>query len=247
MIDFLKRIIKNFLCSYYVYNILPKFLKNKLNEYKTFIHNKELIYSNFGYWELSPNPTNDDLNEYYQKKYWSSNKQTSSLSVNQRDIQHLEFLLNEIPLRKINTFLNFGSGHGGISILLHYFGIKKIINLDPDITVDYEVIKSNSFIKCNSLFEIHDKVDLFYSSHSLEHVPDVNKFFDELKKKLNSNSYLFFEVPDCTCNPRNGGFNGDIIIPHTYYFEKSFFSNLGFELLKCESDGLSIRALLKKN
>lgn len=241
----IKKSIKNLLSKDFIYEYLPKYLKKILRPHKIFIHNKKLKYDKRGYWELKPNITIQELDVYYKNVYWTVNKASSKLSVKERDIVHLEYLRRFIDFDNINTFLNFGSGHGGVSVLLQFFGIKKIINVDPDVTVNYDIIKSNSFSKEHELSQIKDKIDFFYSSHSLEHVTEIDSFLYDLKNILAPGAFLFFEVPDCENNPVNGGFDGNIIIPHTYYFKKEFFSNLDFELLRVESDGLSIKALLK--
>ena len=131
--------------------------------------------------------------------------------------------------RKISLQLNFGSGHGGISYL---FWLDKfnVINVDPFNRFNYS---RYSIEKFSDLSKINKKIDFFYSSHSLEHVSNLEKTLNKIDELLNINGYLFFEVPNAM-NPENGGINGKIVPPHTYYFKKSFFEKLKYKMLFCE-------------
>ena len=42
------------------------------------------------------------------------------------------------------------------------------------------------------------KFDLITTTHSLEHLSDINSIFTKFKEILNKDGHIFFEVPNCT-------------------------------------------------
>ena len=79
----------------------------------------KLKYSDGGFYYLNPMPTPDDLNKYYSSLYWDS-RAGKNYGVNLHDIVHYTILQEYISQHVIGrkVFLNFGTGHGGISNLL---------------------------------------------------------------------------------------------------------------------------------
>ena len=234
------KVLTPFFKYYFLYKISKKQQIETLNQVKNnssieekdlFINEKSLKhYKEKGYWELVPKINIESLNSYYSNSYWQEFRSGNiSYTVNPRDVDHYNMIINKNKNfnRTKKTIVNFGSGHLGISFLFYYMG-HNIINVDlhtPDLK-----IKSSNFLFKKSLDFIDSKVDLFYSSHSLEHVHDLNYFEKKLNPILNDGGLLFFEVPNSeTINFNNGGISGEIIIPHTYYFTKKYFFKLPFK------------------
>jgi len=54
-------------------------------------------------------------------------------------------------------------------------------------------------VKYKSLSSIDFKLDYIFSSHTLEHIKDLDSIFNEFKNHLKENAQLFFLVPAYTC------------------------------------------------
>ena len=205
-------------------------LKPKLFKKTNFVYNdKKFIY------QLSPMPSEEELFNFYKNKYWVDFRKERHL-INTRDLFHfnlLNFYLKKYPPKKDlekASFLNFGSGHGGISHIVHTHGMR-VINIEPD---PIPVIYSKFYKQFTSLEEYlknsSEKIDIFYSSHVLEHLRDIEEFLKQLRLISHENTLFFIEVPDAL-SPGNGFQNNSIDIPHTLYFTKTFFESEFNEIL----------------
>lgn len=191
---------------------------------KKIFSEKILKYSDSGFFHISPMPIKEELNLYYKSAYWESRENLNlRLILNRRDLIHFKILKNLSPqyVAKNKIFLNFGSGHGGISHLLHDLGLE-IINIEQGETPNYYKKNWCKFSSTKSIKD--DSVDVIYSSHSLEHVQNINEVQNEFDRILKPDGILFFEVPNAE-SPSAGPKKNKIVIPHTYYFQKQFFEN----------------------
>ena len=184
--------------------------------------NRTLRYDTAGYWTVHPPVADSDLNEFYLAEYWTF-RRGKIHGTNIRDHLHFEFLSHHLGefLAKPRTVLNFGAGHGGISHLMWLRG-HNVINVEPSGLPEFY---SERWITFRHLSEVADSsIEIVYGSHSLEHVPDIDNFLKLLKKKIKTDAYVFWEVPNADA-PGNGPLEGKIVVPHTYYFQKAFFYN----------------------
>ena len=189
-----------------------------------------LSYSEEGYYFLTPMPTVNDLNTYYSSLYWDS-RAGKNYGVNTRDIVHFEILREFISdvLVEGKVFMNFGAGHGGISNLLWLEGME-IVNVEPSLLPQFYMERWTTVEDIRKLKD--NSVDLIYGSHSLEHVQDIDEFKAEIKRVLKPAGFVFWEVPNAEC-PSNGAQRGKVDIPHTYYFETTFFEKWFTKTLMC--------------
>jgi len=170
-------------------------------------------------------PSLEELNAYYEKEFWDE-KRGKVKFINKRDLAHANIIKNHfgrLSDSESSLFVNFGAGHGGISHLMHLFGLE-VVNIDPsELLSEY----SGGFEYYSSLARYKQatnrKVDIFYSSHSLEHVQDISTTLRLISGITTDKTLFFFEVPDAN-SPGNGAQKGKVDIPHTYYFTKKFFS-----------------------
>lgn len=189
-----------------------------------------LSYSEDGFYFLTPMPTVDDLNTYYSSLYWDS-RAGKRYGVNTRDIVHFAILKEFISdtLVEGKVFMNFGAGHGGISNLLWLEGMD-IVNVEPSLLPQFYTERWTTVEDIRKLKQ--NSVDLIYGSHSLEHVQDIEEFKAEVKRVLKPNGFVFWEVPNAKC-PSNGAQKGKVDIPHTYYFETTFFEKWFSRTVMC--------------
>lgn len=194
---------------------------------RNLFESKTLKYDNAGYWYLDPMPSAEELDHYYATAYWAT-RDDRKVMLKDRDVAHINQLLlthrDVLLSTKEKTVVNFGAGHGGASFLFHAMGFR-VINVDPfPGDVDF-------FEYRKSLSEITELVDVFYASHSLEHVTDVNLTMKEISRILRPGGLVFFEVP--SADNRNyttvdvAGLKTPVIQPpHTVYFTREYFTGL---------------------
>ena len=184
------------------------------NKYDKKFFESELSYNNKGFYYLNPMPQSNFLKDYYEKTYWQT-RSDLNYPVRLRDIQHYK-MINEAykDFNKSNKkILNFGSGHGGISVLFRS-GNHTVYNYDFGSTK--KNLFNEKWYNISSIENISFKFDLVYSSHSLEHVENIEETMKKIENLSHDKTILFFEVPNCF-------FNKKIIAPHTYYFTRDFF------------------------
>lgn len=206
--------------------ILPGSFNDRLKSFLLF-ENKTLVWNSAGYWFVSPMPSAAELNRWYANAYWGVVNKKGAL-VESRDIDHFAFLLSEMPgLRRGGLrCLNFGAGHGGISYLFHALG-HEVVNVEPSgLPINFD----QRWTTISTLEALQGEFDLIYGSHSLEHVADLDAAMYKFARHLKWDGYVFFEVPNCrqtNCrNFMNGGKDGNLIVPHTYYFTTDYFRSL---------------------
>ena len=200
---------------------------------------KKLKWNTLGYWQVDPMPTEKELYKFYSELYWLNNSYYKKLLITARDIYHLKFLENNLQdkIVKNSNFMNFGAGHGGISYLMASKNLN-VINIEPS-----EIFSGNleKFSNYNNLDDFinnaknYKKIDVLYSSHTLEHLPDPIEFFKKISPLLDENAKVVIEVPNCivskiTPEYSEGGCDGKAGGSHLIYFTKDFFENLNADI-----------------
>ena len=228
-------------------SFLPANFRNYISGEMVFNYKKSLKKDSRGFYYVYPQFKSSDLDRYYESLYWTQFRSDNQVSINQRDIEQYNLIIKntgDFFMSKKRTFVNFGSGHGGVSFLFYYNG-HNVINIDPDKNVFNSIdLDKNRWIKLSSINDLNSQIDFFYSSHSLEHVADIDDFLAILNKQLTKkkSTYLFFEVPDGD-HEFNGGKSGKIMTPHTYYFTTKFFEKLSIENCYTQKEYRVIRYL----
>jgi SAM-dependent methyltransferase len=188
---------------------------------------------------VSPMPSEEELQHYYASVYWSW-RGPKNLVTN-RDIEQYNLINEHVSIKDV-SMLNFGAGPGGISYLFWAAG-SEVVNIEPS-GIKSPVRKRWQTFTNKEGFS--GTVDILASSHSLEHVTDLEATMQWMYDSLAEDGLIFIEVPNSVL-PENGGMNGSIIVPHTYYFTLGFFTNLPFEIIHLETykelgDGFHIKA-----
>ena len=193
---------------------------------KKLFESKELKFSSGGYWYLDPMPTKEELANYYSTVYWNE-RGDKQCFLKLRDVHHFKDIMKITGhMDSSFVFLNFGSGHGGVSHLVHAKGAS-VVNIEPS---DADAVYGERWACFGTIEEYLESdgakpVDFLYSSHSIEHVHDIELFLELVKKVTRSGATLMFETPNCASQAAfAGGVDGRIHIPHTYYFRKEFFT-----------------------
>jgi len=194
--------------------------KKRSRKYSKIFHSFELVSYKDQYLSLHPMPSKEFLNKYYEDTYWENRADQNRL-VRIRDIQHFNLITRHFSDFNSNKkiILNFGAGHGGISILFRA-GDHTVYNFEYSNLNLFE----NNFYCVNDFDQIEGsiKFDLIYASHSLEHVHSINETFYSFLEHAHLNTIYFFEVPNCKKYLKKP----QIDPPHTYYFNKRFFESI---------------------
>lgn len=221
---FLGKFINFFNTYFFQYYGFKLLIKSKQN-YKSIFDDRELKYDESGFYYVYPKFSKSELDEYYKNNYLDSFRQDIKYGVIPQDFFHMKMLEDLIPefKNKIKSVLNFGSGHGGISHILDFTGNYQLLTLDPSKS-PLKLPKS----QIKHIFEFDElednSIDLIYSSHSLEHVSDLEVTINQFKRILKKGGLIFIEVPNAD-HHEDGPQNNRIDIPHTYYFQQKYFLN----------------------
>lgn len=197
--------------------------------------NLTLKWSEKGYWFVFPPVSKSGLSAYYKSAYWA-NRGGKDVGVSVRDLQHYWMLRELVPqlfYLKDMRALNFGSGHGGLSYLLHTAGVD-VTNVEPSAENQSDAV--NGWKTVQSIEDVEgESFNLIYGSHSLEHVDNI-EYFEEQISKLHGSPFClgFWEVPNAGRSD-SGSYEGRIDIPHTYYFTHAYFRNHFKTLLHLEN------------
>jgi|SRR5690554_929905 len=88
--------------------------------------------------------------------------------------------------------IDFGGANGPISLT----------------TTIVDFAKKDSFhrpVMYNNLKDLDFNADFIFSSHTLEHIPNLDDIFKEMKNHLKANAQLFFHVPAYSCSRWRSG------------------------------------------
>jgi 2-polyprenyl-3-methyl-5-hydroxy-6-metoxy-1,4-benzoquinol methylase len=200
----------------------------------------KLIYSDYGPYSL------------YRKKFVirkKSNKIRSSL-VNKRKFKQLDILVK----KKNSKILDYGCGDGSFLKSCLKGGYKNLFGIDTSIK-DVDLKEKIKFYKDFDQIKTL-KFDCITLWGVLEHLNEPVKFLLMLKKKLNRDGKVLFEVPNSESLLMKYIFNQKknyvkrFLEPgrHLYFFSINYFlknmSKLGFKILDYETNGLDIQSII---
>jgi hypothetical protein len=219
---------------------LPKLIKERVfgatnflqaeRELRNLFAKSTVVLESRGLWRVQPMPSQDSLAEYYGHTYWSARGDGMSV-LRPRDVgqfQHLKEVLGESFSGSGLSAINFGSGHGGMSYLLSAAGFE-VTNVDM---FDAEVPGCQF---ATSLSSLSRSCNLFYASHSLEHLNDLPGAWQQINRVLNPQALIYVEVPNSEYEPYSHLIDGHpwprLNPPHTYYMTIDYFRSLPYRIL----------------
>ena len=158
---------------------------------------------NFSY--ANPMPKNENLDFFYENIYRMPYRPPYWISENEQDIEkkflldrnlnYLLYLSTLIDLKKVENIYDFGAGIGDLGYAIK----KKFPNVNLFCT-EYDkhclnILKKRGYNNVE-IKKIDKKFDLIITTHSLEHLTDV-EVFSKFYEILKPGGYLFFEIPYC--------------------------------------------------
>jgi len=157
-----------------------------------------------GFYQVSPTPGNEELNDYYSKKYFQESKSKSyAKSYSNEELEFINskaVITQQIWKKKPGHILDIVCGEGFLIKLFKEndwkvtacdfssFGLKE---QNPDLM---------EFFKKGDIFEIletlEEKYDIINLSNVLEHVREPLKLLDMIKSLLKEDGLMRIEVPN---------------------------------------------------
>lgn len=197
---------------------------------------------NFSY--VHPQVPSEELDDYYSCEYWSVRAPDEIEQVvyakenTERPTNQLKFL-KEKGLTRVESMLDFGAGMCGAPTVFKQAGFCGDITIYDKSAQAKQIAGLLGVRFVGDLIEIGDKkFDLIYSSHSLEHVPDILEALARLSQMVKQGGHLFLEVPNIA--------NRTMVklahhAPHTYNFSEASLCKAlemhGFKMVASEVYG----------
>lgn len=171
-----------------------------------FVKNKD-----YGFIEVQPKPSNEELREYYEKKYYQEDLSSHAQSYSEEEVKYFtnkikqkEFIIGQaLKTKEASSLLDIGCGEG---FALNYFK-----NNGWDVTgVDYSVsglkqhhphlvedlIQGNIFEIIQKLVQQGSRYDVVWLDNVLEHVIDPENMLELCSQLSKDNGVLVIEVPN---------------------------------------------------
>tara|TARA_Y100000589_G_scaffold217210_1_gene204873 strand:+ start:329 stop:1333 length:1005 start_codon:yes stop_codon:yes gene_type:complete len=205
----------------------------------------------------SPAPDKTLLEEFYTKIYRSFGRPHYITPFSDNEIQNrhylaafcfMKVLLEEqknlfIDGNKI-SILEIGAGWGEIGSALKHISQNRldIYTVEPCLQTRKK-LKKNGYKVLDSMDDIENKsINAIISLHVLEHFANPNDFAELYESKIDSNSLIFLEVPNCRFN--DGFIKRPYDSPHLTFWNyeslKEFSKRRGYETLSIYTKGDSI-------
>ena len=182
---------------------------------------------------VNPMPSEQKLNYFYENIYRSDGRPPYLVSENYKDqmkhyledknLSYLLYLTTLVDVKKVKTFYDFGGGDGDLGFALKKkFPQLKLFCTEGD-SYCKKILDDRGYNNLKDFNKINQKFDLITTTHSLEHLSDINSIFKKFKEILNSNGYIFFEVPNCPKEYWEGRpYDG----PHLLFYTKKSIEKL---------------------
>ena len=150
----------------------------------------------------NPMPSTTKLDHFYKYVYRDSGrphyKDLRNLEedlLNQKNMNYIQYLSSFINFNEIESIFDFGSGSGDVGyILSKKFKHLKLYTIESD-SFSKEILKDRNYKIYENFNEIDIKFDLIISTNVIEHLTNLN-IFENFKKVLKKNYYIFIEVPN---------------------------------------------------
>ena len=205
------------------------------------------ICSRCGHGTMEEPPTNEQLQKYYEKKYWSDRpKLTEEVKGTKNAFKNdlrarTQILFVKEYINSITKVLEIGAGPAFASLALkETFGQSLKLNVCEPGKHWAEHYKENSIVNLAPYFPFYSKeiFDYIHTSHWLEHMVDLDDTILELYRFLREKGIIFVEVP----NTEYQYWDLPILdTPHIQFFTTSslvkIFEKHGFECVKVGTFG----------
>jgi len=152
---------------------------------------------NCGTVTISPFPTIEQLNEFYQSYYTSESYRSKEDKKVKRSKRRIKKIMK---YAKGDAFLDIGCNQGSTFIAAMELGLKAHgIDIDAEAIMDCQQrfgIKHFNAISTEAYAQLGNKADIIYTSEVIEHVHNPDVFVQALRDILNKDGVLYLTTPD---------------------------------------------------
>lgn len=175
--------------------------------------------------------TQNECDEYYENTTNYTHNLYEDTSLKHDRYSHLQLLLEKLKVHKNDPIIDLTSNDGNLIYYLKNLGYNNLTlcdisqeNIDKN-TTDIKKYKLN-IMNQNDYVNINGTYKVIFFNHTLEHIIDFNKFFDNVKNIMNNESFIYIEVPDM--NRINSDKNQflEITYEHVNFFNTDMLNNL---------------------
>jgi 2-polyprenyl-3-methyl-5-hydroxy-6-metoxy-1,4-benzoquinol methylase len=224
---------------------------------------KKVVFNKYGFYQLKEIPSQSELNEYYQKKYYQENNSTYLHNYSSEELRYIlnkieqkALLINQMmkPMSKSPSLLDVGCGEGFTLSYFHNQGWKvKGIDFssygckhhNPQMLENFT--EGDVYALLNKIIESGEKFDCIWLDNVLEHVIDPENLLKRIFEISHSGTVLVVEVPNdfSTLQKKlleTGAINKEfwVVSPdHISYFNRSGLENLAQHCGWISKDGLA--------
>ncbi len=198
----------------------------------------------------SPMPSQEKLDYFYENIYRSDGRPPFFVTENYEDqkkhyledknLSYTLYLSTLIDLTQVKNIYDFGGGIGDLGFALKKkFPNLKLFCSEGDSHCE-KILNERGYNNIKNIYDIKDRFDLITTTHSLEHLTNINKIFEKFRELLNPKGHIFFEVPNCSEEYWNGRiYDG----PHLLFYTRKSFEKLskkhGFEIINFSQSAYS--------
>ena len=172
-----------------------------------------------------------DCNDYYTRTSTYTHNLYNTMELQHDRYKHLNDLLKNMNVNFDDDIIDLTSSDGSLLNYLSYLGYSNLTYCD----ISQENVNKN--IKCNHNFrldildaddykKINKKYKLIFLNHTLEHIIDFDKLFDNIRMLINNDSFIYIEVPDINKININRNIFLEISYEHINYFNINLLNRL---------------------
>ncbi|MGL1930801.1 MAG: class I SAM-dependent methyltransferase [Desulfotalea sp.] len=225
----------------------------------------EIIKTKWGFFQYSPLPSDDILEQYYADKYYQQGKGSYSVSYEDEELNFFKlkasllsrkvFQLLQARPNSNMKMLDVGCGEGwllsefhksGIQVVGLDFSIHGIEKFNPDLVPSFE--QGNIYKLLSEKVNSKETFDIITLANVVEHVTDPVQLLLEIKKILSDSGILVITVPNDFSHLHKILLDKEFISKewwlaypdHLSYFNKenmgSLLNDLGFEIKSIVAD-----------
>jgi len=213
-----------------------------------------------GFLQVNPLPSQEELNDYYEKNYYQktlsntyqSNYSESELQyINNKIAQRAAIVLDKI--RHSGKLLDVGCGEGFVLAFFKKLGWSVegidfsdfgLLNLNPSLINEFE--KGDVYEILNKKLISQDKYDVLWLGNVLEHVLDPVFLLKNLKMLLAKNGILVITVPNDASKYQELLFSEEYVDKQWWIIAPDHISYFNYQTLQntCSSAGFKVVEVL---
>jgi 2-polyprenyl-3-methyl-5-hydroxy-6-metoxy-1,4-benzoquinol methylase len=170
----------------------------------------KLVKTSYGYWTYEPKPTQEELSDYYAKKYYQQGRASYELRYSGEEVSYFRLkaslIFRQLRLilgKKFCSLLDLGCGEGWLLDKFHKEGLRVR-------GIDFSAFALNRFhphlkpyFEQGDIYKLLEKemsaghkYDVIAAANVLEHLTDPIGLLDGLKRLLSKDGVLVIVVPN---------------------------------------------------